>query len=55
MLQDGVTRTPDGRDLLLLPALKAEEGMYLYEPLEQRFAFVGRLEFTPAGDDRHDR
>lgn len=54
VLQEGKTRTPDGRDLRLLPALRAEEGMYLYEPLEQRFAFVGRVGFTSTGDDRRD-
>ncbi len=54
LLEEGITRTADDRELKLLPALKPDDGMYLYEPLEQRFAFVGRVEFTKRGDERHE-
>ncbi len=44
LLEKGGTETHDGRQLRLLPPLKAEEAMYVYLPAEQRFAFVGRID-----------
>lgn len=45
LLERGPLRTADGRELTLLPPLKADDGMYLCHPAENRFAFVGRVEF----------
>ncbi len=46
LLEEGATKTKDGRQLKLLPPLKAEEAMYIFVPAEQRFAFVGRIDFV---------
>ncbi len=48
LLEKGVTKAKDGRQLKLLPALKPEEGIYIFLPAEQRFAFVGRIDFVSA-------
>jgi hypothetical protein len=48
LLERGATKTKDGRQLKLLPPLKAEEAMYLFLPAEQRFAYVGRVDFVSA-------
>lgn len=46
-LEEGKTRTSDGRSLRLLPPLNAADGLYLYQPAEARFGFIGRIEFVP--------
>jgi hypothetical protein len=38
----------DGRMLRLLPPLNPKDGLFLFQPAESRFGFVGRLEFTRA-------
>lgn len=48
LLEKGVTKAKDGRQLKLLPPLRAEEAMYIFVPAEQRFAFVGRIDFVSA-------
>jgi len=45
MLEQGETSTTDRRELRLLPPLEAGEGVFLYQPAEARFGFVGRIEF----------
>ena len=41
--------TPDGRRLRLLPPVEPSDSMFLYQPSEQRFGWVGRIEFiTPS-------
>lgn len=35
----------DGRQLRLLPPLNPKDAMYIYQPAEGRFGYVGRLEF----------
>ena len=47
MLEEGPTAASDGRLLRLLPPLKAEDGLYIYQPAESRFGFIGRIEFVP--------
>lgn len=39
-----------GRHLRLFPPLKAEDGLFLYQPSEQRFGYVGRIEFVSDGE-----
>jgi hypothetical protein len=43
---DGPTATVDGRALRLLPALNPKEAIFLYQPAERRFGYVGRIEFA---------
>jgi hypothetical protein len=45
-LESGATRSADGRELRLLPALNPNDGLFLYQPAEARFGFVGRIEFV---------
>lgn len=47
-LEGGVTSTPDGREIRLLPPLDPKDGLYMYQPAESRYGFVGRVEFMPA-------
>jgi hypothetical protein len=46
LLAQGVSQTSDGLELRLLPALHAEDGLFLYQPAENRFGFVGRVQFV---------
>jgi hypothetical protein len=48
MLECGVTSATDGRLLRLFPPLNPKEAVFLYQPSEKRFGFVGRMEFTTA-------
>lgn len=41
------TALPDGRVLRLSPPLDASEGVFLWQPAERRFAYVGRLQLVP--------
>ena len=43
---DAPTLTVDGRALRLLPALSPKEAVFLYQPSERRFGYVGRIELT---------
>jgi hypothetical protein len=45
-LEERRTAAPDGRELRLLPPLSAKDGLFLYQPAEQRFGWVGRIEFV---------
>lgn len=42
-------RSRDGREMKLLPPIKAEDGIYVYQPAEDRFGYVGRIEFSKRG------
>lgn len=46
MLEEGRTSTSDGRELRLVPPLNPKDGLFLYQPAELRFGFVGRIEFV---------
>jgi hypothetical protein len=46
-LEAGVTSTPDGRAIRLLPPLNPRDGLFMYLPAESRYGFVGRVEFVP--------
>ena len=46
-LEASATTAPDGRELRLLPPLNPKDAMFLYLPSEDRFGYVGRIEFLP--------
>jgi hypothetical protein len=48
-LEDAATTAPDGRELRLLPPLNPKEAMFIYQPSEHRFGYVGRVEFVALG------
>jgi hypothetical protein len=45
-LAAGATTAPDGRQLRLLPPLDPKDALFIHQPAEGRFAFVGRIEFV---------
>ena len=47
-IDSGAVAAADGRQLRLLPPLDPKEGLFMYQPAERRFAFVGRIEFVRA-------
>src|SRR5262249_52103533 len=46
-LESDVRSAFDGRTLRLLPPLNPKDGLFVFQPAEGRFGFVGRLEFVP--------
>src|SRR5262249_49873075 len=44
-LDANITAAPDGRELRLLPPINPKDALFLYQPAENRFGFVGRIEF----------
>jgi hypothetical protein len=46
MLEAGVHVAPDGRALRLLPPLDPKDGVFIYQPAERRFGFVGRIDLS---------
>lgn len=49
-LERGVTNAPDGREIRLLPPLDPKDGLFMYQPAESRYGFIGRIEFVPRGE-----
>jgi hypothetical protein len=47
-LEANATAAPDGRELRLLPPIDPKDAVFLYQPAEHRFGFVGRIEFRKA-------
>ena len=47
-LEAGCIATKNGRRLALYPPLDPKDGLFLYQPSDRRFAFVGRIEFGRA-------
>jgi hypothetical protein len=45
-LEKTAITTPDGRELRLLPPIDPKHAVFLYQPAEGRFGFVGRIEFV---------
>jgi hypothetical protein len=45
-MEDGVIETTDGRVLRLLAPLDPKDALFVYQPAEQRFGYVGRIEFV---------
>lgn len=41
------------RQLRLLPPVSKDESLFIYQPAENRFAHVGRVEFIPIGGEEH--
>lgn len=48
-LEANITTAPDGRELRLLPPIDPKNALFLYQPAELRFGFVGRIEFVVPG------
>jgi hypothetical protein len=46
MLEAGVGTAKDGRELRLYPPINPKDAVFLYQPSERRFGFVGRIEFV---------
>jgi len=46
MLEGGVFNAMDGRELRLLPPLNPKDAIFVFQPSERRFGFVGRVEFV---------
>lgn len=46
MLADGVTVARDGSELRMLPPLDPKDALFVYQPGEGRFGYVGRIEFV---------
>lgn len=47
-LESGLTQSADGRELRLLPPLNPKEAIFIFQPGESRFGFVGRVELVSA-------
>jgi hypothetical protein len=45
-LEKAAITTSDGRELRLLPPIDPKHAVFLYQPAEGRFGFVGRIEFV---------
>jgi hypothetical protein len=48
MLEDGATVARDGSELRLLPPLDPKDALFVFQPAEGRFGYVGRIEFMAA-------
>lgn len=46
MLDDGATVARDGSELRLLPPLDPKNALFIHQPAEGRFGYVGRIEFV---------
>jgi hypothetical protein len=46
MLEAGISGSADGRELRLVPPLNPKDAVFMYQPAERRFGFVGRIEFV---------
>lgn len=49
MLEDGATVARDGSELRMLPPLDPKDALFVYQPGEGRFGYVGRIEFVARG------
>lgn len=47
-LEQGRIQTADGRELRLSPPIEPKDGIFVYQPSERRFGFVGYIEFVGA-------
>lgn len=45
-LQGRTTSTSDGRKLRVFPPIDPKDAIFMYQPSERRFGFVGRIEFS---------
>lgn len=46
MLEEGATVARDGSELRVLPPLDPKDALFVYQPGEGRFGYVGRIEFV---------
>jgi len=49
MLEDGASVARDGSELRMLPPLDPKDALFVYQPGEGRFGYVGRIEFVARG------
>ena len=55
-LEQGVTAASDRRELRMFPPIDPSDAVFLYQPAEARFGFVGRIEFLKAdGESEQER
>jgi hypothetical protein len=52
-LDAGCQELRDGRQLRLLPPIDPKDALFMYQPAERRFAFVGRVSFVPGLEAAH--
>jgi len=45
MLEAGILNAVDGRELHLFPPLNPKDAIFIFQPQERRFGFIGRIEF----------
>lgn len=46
MLEAGASRSLDRREMVLFPPIDIRDSMFVYQPAERRFGFVGRVAFS---------
>lgn len=46
MLAEDVTESLGGRNIRLLPSINPKDGLFLFQPAERRFGFVGRVDLV---------
>lgn len=49
-LEAEIASDADGRELRLYPPIDVKDAIFIYIPAEERFGYVGRIEFVHAGD-----
>lgn len=49
MLEEGATVARGGSELRMLPPLDPKDALFVYQPAEGRFGYVGRIEFVEPG------
>jgi hypothetical protein len=45
-MDEGALTTGKGRELRLMPPLDPKDSIFVYQPAEQRFGYIGRMEFV---------
>ncbi|HIB84434.1 MAG TPA: hypothetical protein EYO59_07500 [Chromatiaceae bacterium] len=48
-LKAGVTKSTDGRRLQFMPPIDVDESFFIYQPTEERFAYIGRISYQGQG------
>ena len=48
-LEAGVTKATDGRCLQFMPPIDVDDSFFIYQPMEERFAYIGRIAYQAQG------
>jgi len=48
-LEIGLTKATDGRCLQFMPPIDVEDAIFIYQPTEKRFAYIGRIAYQAQG------